>query len=182
MTSCVLLLGMYEGVCDRAEQHARETFDVRLVLRHSRSERKLRGPLPTADLLLNFLSAPYVPRDELAKFTMAINFHPAPPEYPGVGSASLALYDHRVTHGVTAHLMNERYDAGQILRVRRFPIPHGSTYASLFTRSLEECLQLFIEVTDRVARGMDIECDERWARAPYSRREFEAHPAFREIP
>jgi folate-dependent phosphoribosylglycinamide formyltransferase PurN len=179
--SCVLLLGTYAGVCDRAEQHARATFDVRLVLRNSRADRRLRRPLPSADLLLNFLSAPYVDPNELAKFTTAINFHPAPPEYPGVGSASLALYDRRSTHGVTAHVMTERYDAGRILRVRRFPIAKGSTYASLFARALDECLQLFVDVTDRLARGLDLECDERWARAAYTRREFEAHPAFREI-
>lgn len=178
--SCVLLLST-DPIVDRAEKHARSLFAMRSVLRHTRSERRLARPLPPADLLLNFLSAPYVPPTELAKFGTAVNFHPAPPEYPGVGSASLALYDGRKYHGVTAHIMTERYDAGPIIRVQRFLIPQPCTYARLFELSLAESLLLFFDVTAGLARGAAFQCDEQWARRAYTRSEFEAHPAFHEV-
>ena len=52
----------------------------------------------------------------------AINFHPAPPEYPGSGCINFALYDEVSGYGVTAHFMNELVDNGKIIEVRRFPV------------------------------------------------------------
>jgi methionyl-tRNA formyltransferase len=156
---------------------------VRQVQWHKRADRALRKPCREADVLLNFLSAPLVARDDLDKFGQAINFHPAPPEYPGVGSASLALYDRRTTHGVTAHLMTPRYDDGLILRVRRFPIYPDQGYESVFDRALDECLALFREVVQAIASGEPLRTtDAQWSRRPYTRKEFESHPSFASVP
>lgn len=150
---------------------------MRQVQWHMRDDKRLREPCREAEFLLNFLSSPLVTPDDLRKFRWAINFHPAPPEYPGVGSASLALHDGRKTHGVTAHLMTPRYDDGLILRVRRFPI-ETEGYKALFERSLDECLILFREVVRAIAEGEPLRTTtESWARRPYTRSEFLAHPA-----
>ena len=58
---------------------------------------------------------------ENAKYA-AINFHPAPPEYPGSGCINFALYDEVDEYVVTAHLVNEKIDNGRILQVRRFQV------------------------------------------------------------
>ena len=126
MKSIVLLVDPDREQTAAAISIAREFFEVKQVEFHLRSEKRIWQPLAQAGYLLNFLSAPYVPRKELARFWEAINFHPGPPEYPGVGAASLALYDKRPTYGVTAHRMNSHYDAGQILRVREFAIDRKS--------------------------------------------------------
>ncbi len=179
--SAVILVDPARRQSIPAVTYAREFLDVRQVQVHARTTRKLRERCVRADYLLNFLSAPFVEPIERQKFKAAINFHPAPPEYPGVGSASLALYDRRTTHGVTAHLMTNHYDSGTILRVRRFPIVSG--YRALFDRSLDETLILFKALVWDIAEGNPLrQSIEQWARGPYTRAEFEQHPAYMEVP
>lgn len=52
----------------------------------------------------------------------AINFHPAPPHYRGIGGYTYALYNEERNFGVTCHHMIEEIDAGKIIYVKRFPI------------------------------------------------------------
>ena len=72
----------------------------------------------------------------------AINFHPAPPEYPGSGCINFALYDEVNEYGVTAHVMNEIVDNGKILEVRRFPVMPFDNLPTVLSRSHSELLNL----------------------------------------
>lgn len=53
----------------------------------------------------------------------AINFHPGPPKYRGVGCLNYALYNEEKYYGVTAHLMKKKIDFGQIIKTNKFKIP-----------------------------------------------------------
>jgi hypothetical protein len=81
----------------------------------------------------------------------AINFHPGPPEYPGSGCLNYALYENSRLFGVTAHLMTEKVDDGEIIKCRRFPIHVTDTVNSLLERSHIKLLDLFFDVTSGVA-------------------------------
>jgi methionyl-tRNA formyltransferase len=85
----------------------------------------------------------------------AINFHPAPlPELRGLGGYNVAILEGMRQYGVTAHYMADSIDAGDIIRTRRFTIrPDVETAFSLERRSMEEMLQLFIEVMKIPTRG-----------------------------
>lgn len=180
MARVVLLLSDHPQT-KLAELYAKRRLDVLQVIRHPRDAKKVRETLVLGDFLLNFLSAPRVRSSELAKFKTAINFHPAPPEYPGVGSASLALYDKRTEHGATAHLMDPLFDHGEIVRVRRFPI-RETGYTALWNRSIDECLKLFQEIVRDISHGVPIvPMNIPWERNSYSRKEFELSAAFREV-
>jgi len=72
----------------------------------------------------------------------AINFHPGPPEYPGSGCINFALYDEVSQYGVTAHIMNELVDNGQILEVRNFPVTSSDNLSSVLARTHSELLNL----------------------------------------
>ncbi|MCK5346414.1 MAG: hypothetical protein KAR20_23550, partial [Candidatus Heimdallarchaeota archaeon] len=66
-----------------------------------------------SDLVLSYLSPWIVPKHILEKTTKwNINFHPGPPEYPGIGCFNFALYDEANEYGVTAHIMEEKVDSG----------------------------------------------------------------------
>lgn len=52
----------------------------------------------------------------------AINFHPATPEYRGVGGVNYAIFNEAKFFGVTAHLMDEKIDHGKIFDVVKFKI------------------------------------------------------------
>ena len=117
--SCVLLMTDRSDLADAAEAFARERFDVRYTSRHSRNEREFPQEAASAiaegnvDLLLNYLAPMYVPKVVLQAIQReAINFHPAPPAWPGIGSASYALYRGDRTFGATAHRMTTTIDGG----------------------------------------------------------------------
>ena len=76
----------------------------------------------SGDLIISYLSRWVVPADVLgAARVAAINLHPAPPEYPGIGCINFALYDEVTQYGVTCHHMAPTVDTGPIIAVRRFP-------------------------------------------------------------
>lgn len=87
------------------------------------------------DLLVSFRSHILVPKRVLSRWTTAVNFHIGPPEYPGFGSASFALYQKKRDFGVTVHLMDEQIDKGEILAVQRFPIELDDNLPSLLAKA-----------------------------------------------
>lgn len=88
------------------------------------------------DFLFSF--SPVILRKKLldAVRIAAINFHTAPPRWPGRGSCSFALMEGDTEFGVTAHLMEEKVDAGAILTEHRFPIVSGETVATLHAKAI----------------------------------------------
>lgn len=111
----------------------------------------------------------------------AINFHPAPVEYPGSGCLNFALYDNASHYGVTAHIMNEKVDNGAIIECRRFPIVPNDTVDSLLARTHAKLLDLFFDlVTDLALDGEEALagklCDaagEKWSGEARRMRDFE---------
>ena len=82
--------------------------------------------------LIAFATPVIVPPAILARLGYgAYNFHPGPPEYPGLAPAQFAIYDRAAEFGATAHLMVEKVDAGPIVDAARFPIPPGITVFGL---------------------------------------------------
>lgn len=179
--SCILLSTDDAGPAARVEEHLRGRFDVRHVSRHPRSEKVVPpsvGDLARSggiDFLFNFLSPMIVPAETLRAFRCdAINVHPAPPEWPGVGGASFAIYHNDATFGVTVHRMSPEIDAGEIVRVDRFPVRSDDSCDTLWDRALAASVVPFLETCDVLARdGWIAGSGERWARRATTRREFE---------
>jgi methionyl-tRNA formyltransferase len=105
----------------------------------------------------------------------AINFHPAPPEYPGIGCYNFALYDQVTGYGVTCHHMAKRVDTGKIIKVSRFPVFPTDTVDSLKERSMAYLLTLFYEIASLVIAEKPLPVSsETWVRKPYTRKELDA--------
>ena len=179
--SCILLLSKNEYLAQATEDYCRTLYNVKCVVRNERGLKKLPKEVYEAskngdiDYIFNFLSAVKVPRDIInSARKLAINFHPAPPEFPGVGCASYALYSKAKEYGVTAHIMEETYDSGKILKVVRFPISKGDYCDTLFDRSLNYLLILFYDVLYELATKGNIKpCGEKWERKASTRKQFE---------
>jgi methionyl-tRNA formyltransferase len=125
--------------------------------------------------IISYLSRWVLPAGLLARATSsALNFHPAPPEYPGIGCINFALYHDAREFGVTCHHMASSVDTGGIVAVRRFPILPQDTVSSLLTRSYDYQLVLFYDIITLIAEGRELpSCAEGWPRPPYKRKEFE---------
>ena len=175
--SQILLLSKTTDWCKAAQRFLQDQGARVLVLEGERG-----APLPAAamdwqgDYLVSFISSWVVPETLLARARVAaINFHPAPPEYPGIGCYNFALYDNAATYGVTCHHMVRRVDSGRIIAVQRFPILPEDTVASLKDRSMSSLLDLFKAVMSGILRGEPLPVSgEQWTRKPYTRRELDA--------
>jgi methionyl-tRNA formyltransferase len=148
-------------------------FNVQAVLSKNRSE-----SLPEdikwwrGDYIFCFRSYFLLPKSLLDRASVAaINFHPAPAEYPGSGCLNWALYDNADTYGATAHLMNEKIDNGSIVECRRFPILKKDNVNSLLARAHLKTFGLLIDITAGLAlevktfldKKLTASSNEKWA-------------------
>ena len=178
---CILLLDKNEYLANAAEDYCQTLFDIVFVTRSDRQTKVLPKEVydssksNNVDYLFNFLSPLKVAKETLNNIEKySINFHPGPPEYPGVGSASYALFNQDKLYGVTAHLMAETYDSGEILKIIKFPISSGDYCDTLFDRALIYCLLLFYHVLHEISSVGNIEpISIKWKRNPTTRKEFQ---------
>lgn len=104
----------------------------------------------TGDLIISYRNLILVPKEILERASLAVNFHPGPPEYPGSGCTNFALLDDAKTFGVTCHVMDPSIDSGRILEVRRFQITPSMNIQELVKRTHEELLSLAQDYVSRV--------------------------------
>lgn len=126
------------------------------------------------DYIISYLSPWILPKTLLQQARKAaINFHPGPPEYPGIGCTNFAIYEGVKSYGVTCHHMASRVDTGEIIAVRRFPVlPNDSVYA-LTQRCYKHLLVCFFETISLIISGQSFpKVSEQWGRLPYTRKEL----------
>jgi methionyl-tRNA formyltransferase len=121
------------------------------------------------DYIISYLCPWVVPAEMLARASKAaINFHPAPPQYPGTGCTNFAIYDEVSEFGATCHHMASKVDSGKIIAVSRFPVFEEDTVYSLTQRCYSYMLALFFDIIVKIARGEPLpESNENWTRQPY---------------
>lgn len=125
-------------------------------------------------LLLSFKSDLVLPAEFLARAEVALNFHPAPPRYRGLGGYHLALTNGDATFGATCHHLAERIDFGPIVAVESFPIPPGCSLRRLKDRAAVSCLLLLRAMVRRLARGEPLPAStEVWGERLHTHRELE---------
>jgi len=126
------------------------------------------------DIIISYLSQWIIPGNLLEKAKLAaINFHPGPPEYPGIGCTNFAVYNQEKEFGITCHHMLAKVDTGGLIAVRRFPVWENDTVYSITQRCYTEILQLFNEMVGKILSGQELPVSqERWTRKPYTRKQL----------
>jgi len=126
------------------------------------------------DYIVSYLSPWIIPEYLLKRASKAsINFHPGPPEYPGIGCTNFAIYNKVDTFGVTCHHMNPKVDTGQLIAVKRFPLYESDTVFSLTQRCYGYILALFFEIMSLIREFKELpHLDENWKRDAYKRKEL----------
>ena len=129
-------------------------------------------PVP-CDVLVSYRYSTVVPGPWLPE--LAINFHPGPPERPGIGSTDWALYEGAKQFGVTAHHMAAVPDTGPIIAVRRFLIRPHDTLLTLTQRAHAHMLSLADEVLTYLLMELPLPVSiERWVGKPRTRKDLQA--------
>lgn len=75
----------------------------------------------------------------------AINFHPGPPKYPGIGCYNYAIWNEDKEYAVTCHEMDEKLDNGEIITCYWFKLHGTETVKSLKNRAIIELKSLFYD-------------------------------------
>jgi methionyl-tRNA formyltransferase len=104
----------------------------------------------------------------------AINFHPGPPEYPGIGCTNFAIYDGVEDFGITVHHMEPKVDSGEIIMVKRFPIAESDSVWTLSQKCYAYIFAAFCELLPLFKAGDNMRklSVERWKREPYTRKQL----------
>ena len=127
------------------------------------------------DILISYSSPWIVPvkiLDRTKKWN--INFHPGPPEYPGIGCFNFALFNKVKQYGTTAHIMQQKVDTGEIIGVNRFSINNYETVKSLSDKTYNSQLLLYEEILEYIVINNRLPvCKENWKRSPFKRKELE---------
>lgn len=112
-----------------------------------------------ADFVISYQFRNLVKPDVLALAKRAaLNFHAAPlPEFGGFAYYSVAILEDVSVYGCSCHHMDEGFDTGPLLKVRRFPInARQETAYSLEAKAQEEMLRLFVEVCHMAETRKDL--------------------------
>ena len=115
--------------------------------------------LKEIDLVISFLYWKKI-KSSLIKLPRigCINFHPAAlPDFRGVAGYSIAILEKMSHWGVSAHFIDEDFDTGDIINVKRFKInSNKETAFSLEQKSQEKLLNLFNETINKLLRTKKI--------------------------
>ncbi len=92
------------------------------------------------------------------------NVHAAPVWYRGIGGAVFAILEGRKTHGVVAHVMDEKIDHGPIIDSSIFNI-EGDTYEKVVTKAHDHSIKLMksILIRYKITGGVFTHSCLRWA-------------------
>jgi methionyl-tRNA formyltransferase len=178
MPPSLLIIGKSDDApCAKAVHHARALFgetEVRLARRGDAWPSDVDAW--TGDFIISYLSPFILPKALLERARRAaINFHPGPPEYPGIGCTNFALYNGEMEFGVTCHHMAAQVDSGPIVAVRRFPLSPSDSVLALTWRCHDAILEMFLEISALLVAGKPLPVSaETWRRRPFKRRELNA--------
>ena len=126
------------------------------------------------DALISFLCPRVLPQRALDRFDLALNFHPASHDYPGIGCYNFALYDGAEEYGAVCHHMRLPVDSGPIVMERRFCVSPRETVLSLKNKTMGVMLGMLVEVAGLlVARKPLPEPGIAWSRKAYTRANLE---------
>ncbi|MDO6705840.1 MULTISPECIES: formyltransferase family protein [unclassified Photobacterium] len=105
----------------------------------------------------------------------AINLHPAPPRYRGLGSQHYAIDSGEKTYGSTCHHLASSVDSGQIIHVNEFQIAEHETASSLRMKVGANCLsQYMMLLTDYISRGKPLpKSEQQWGDRLYRQSEID---------
>lgn len=140
---------------------------------------KVGDPLPgrvaaaRPQALISFLSPWIVPQPLLDGSALAINFHPASTDYPGIGCYNFALYEEASEYGAVCHHMLAKVDTGAIVEERRFPVFPQDSVESLKLRTMVTMLAMFHDLCSLLAAGRPLPASAAtWSRRPFTRRQM----------
>ena len=126
------------------------------------------------DYVISYIPPWIVPGQVLDNAKIAaINFHPGPPEYPGIGCTNFAIYYGEKEFGISVHYMKEKVDSGDIILVDRFPVFNNDSLYSLTQRCYEHVYSAFKKLFPFIIEKRSLpRSTETWKRKPFTTKQL----------
>lgn len=104
-----------------------------------------------------------------------LNFHPAPlPEFRGVGGYNIAILENLKYWGAAVHFVDESFDTGELVEVRRFEIdPSRETALTLEQNTQNVLFELFTDTMEKVKRDRKLTGTPQSEGRYFSKEDFE---------
>ena len=128
------------------------------------------------DYLISFLNSRYISKSVRKKIKInSFNFHPGPPEYPGFGCYNFALLDQVNFYGSTIHVINDKFDSGKIVNVKKFKISYKKCNLEKLIKKTHENIFKQAKNFINVIRNKKLKIEEniKWRRKAFTKKEFE---------
>jgi methionyl-tRNA formyltransferase len=128
------------------------------------------------DYLISFLNSMYINKSVRKKIKInSFNFHPGPPEYPGFGCYNFALLDKVNLYGSTIHIINNKFDSGKIVNVKKFKFSYKKfNLEKLISKTHENIIKQAKDfINDIQNNKLKIEVNLKWKKKAYTKKEFE---------
>jgi methionyl-tRNA formyltransferase len=127
------------------------------------------------DYIFSYISPWIIPNSLLKRAEKgAINWHPGPPEYPGIGCTNFAIYNNEKHFGITCHYMLDKVDTGKIIEVKRFAVLENDTVFSITQKCYALIINSFYRILENISNDLALpETDENWKRKPFTRKELD---------
>jgi len=115
------------------------------------------------DLVISYMCRSLVKKGTLDRGKYALNLHAGPlPEFGGWAFYNVAILEDSPEYGCTCHIMDEDFDTGPLVKVRRFGInPRLETALSLERKAQMEMILLFREVISTYEISGEIRSEEQ---------------------
>lgn|SRR3989338_11486946 len=171
----ILFLAKHKPFSDDAAQLLRLHFsDPQIVFGDSNEPFPAHLKAQQFEYVISYISPWIVPAEVLKNTTRAaINLHPGPPEYPGIGCTNFAIYEGAKEFGITVHHMKAKVDTGEIIMVERFPILDDDTVYALTQRCYEHIYHAFAELVPYMVAEKPFPISkEQWKRKPFTRKQL----------
>ena len=166
-----------DSFAEQAAQYTLQLFPNTLI------EWGQRGvPLPASvsswrgDYVFSYLSPWIIPERTLnAASRGGINWHPGPPDYPGIGCTNFAIYNGASMFGMTCHYMKPVVDSGDIIEVARFNVLDSDTVLSITQKCYIHISASYYGILEKIYLGESLPIsNESWSKKPYTRKELNA--------
>ncbi len=160
-----------------AADYLKQIFPTSLTVFGSRGAKFPENLLTwKGDYVFSYLSQWIIPSQLLENASKgAINWHPGPPEYPGIGCTNFAIYNGEKEFGITCHYMLPKVDTGKIIETDRFTVLSNDSVFSVTQKCYASILHSFYRIIEKIASGEQLPVSqENWTRKPYTRKELDA--------
>jgi len=125
-------------------------FNVKALWSNNRGEDFQIDTSSFYDFIFCFRSYYILSEQVLSQSRYAINFHPAPPKYPGSGGVNFALLNNDSFFGVTIHLMDKKVDSGRIIHHKKIKISTDDNVEYLLEKKNKTLFNEFKKFTQNI--------------------------------